>query len=361
MAVSIGAHGGAAATTSDSESETRGWIQSPAFDLAGFVLVPLAGLLVMAATQLGRFGTLFIVACTFFVAIPHYLSSFTFFLGDDTLAYYRTRRLAFFAGPVVILSTVFALRASGMHNTVNVTMYVWNVWHVSLQSAGILSIYRRLNGGPAADRKYAHAAILAVGAAMAFWNIQGYPPLYDALHRFIPNTMVVIRAVGLSAALVALVVLAVRIARRARAISLAEGGFLATSLVLFHPYLWLRDANAATFAMLMGHFIQYLSIVWLVQRRKYAGKPGSHHQQLLGRVAGSPLLLGSALIGSGLVFYLAQRAAAAFGAPMAYIIIWNALTLVHFYLDGLIWAFRRPEVRDTLGRVLMPEGRVVLR
>jgi hypothetical protein len=44
---------------------------------------------------------------------------------------------------------------------------------------------------------------------------------------------------------------------------------------------------------------------------------------------------------------------------MVYIIAWNALTLVHFYLDGLIWAFRQAFVRQTFGPYLTPASHMV--
>src|SRR6266513_770447 len=78
---------------------------------------------------------------------PHYVSSFSFYLGDENLAYYRTRRLAFFAGPVLILIGVMALRLTKLDAAVQSSLYVWNVFHVSMQSAGILALYRRLHGG----------------------------------------------------------------------------------------------------------------------------------------------------------------------------------------------------------------------
>jgi hypothetical protein len=34
----------------------------------------------------------------------------------------------------------------------------------------------------------------------------------------------------------------------------------------------------------------------------------------------------------------------------------NALALVHFYIDGLIWAFRNPYIRRTVGPFLTLEG-----
>src|SRR2546421_3430239 len=38
-------------------------------------------------------------------------------------------------------------------------------------------------------------------------------------------------------------------------------------------------------SMLMGHFVQYLALVWLLNRRKYASSRGSAREQALGFVS----------------------------------------------------------------------------
>jgi hypothetical protein len=156
----------------------------------------------------------------------------------------------------------------------------------------------------------------------------------------------------------ALGVLLWRLVRRPRGVSVPEGAFLVTSLLLFHPYLWVESADLATFGMLMGHFLQYLAIVWLLNHRKYAGAQGSRHQRFLGRVSTEPVLILAAIAAMGLTFYAANKASVMLGAPMTYIVAWNALTLVHFYIDGLVWAFRDPHVRRSVGPYLMPSSRV---
>lgn len=335
----------------------RGWIQSPVYDLALFTLAPLAGLAVILASRIPggyRLG----IAAMFFIAIPHYMSSFTFYLGDDNLRYFRTRRTAFFVGPLVIFASVFVLRAAGYYGPILVAMFVWNVWHVSLQSAGILSIYRRLNAGPLDERPVAHLAILSVSATMAFWHMDRFPPLFEPLARIHPLVPWILPAVALPVAVGSLAVLAWRITHRARRISLAEGAFLCTSLVLFHPYLWVKDSSQATFAMLMGHFIQYLAIVWLLNRRKYIGTAGSRHERLLAWISARPVPLFGTLCIVGLSFYAADRVTTVLGIGIAYLIVWNAMTLVHFYIDGLVWAFRTPHVRESIGPYLMPTSRI---
>ena len=337
----------------------RGWIQSPTFDLATFILVPLSSLLVLGAVRGAAYGMPLVVAATYMLAIPHYLASLTFFLGDDNLAYYRSRRAAFFVGPVVIVAAVAMFRLLGFHGVVQNTMFLWNIWHVSLQSAGILSIYRRLNGGPQEERPLAHRAIFLLNATLALWYVDRFEPLAAWLHAIHPATSTVLRWVLLIVALIACAQFARAVASRPQAMALPEKAFLASSLVLFVPYLWVRDMNLATFGMLMGHFIQYLSIVWLLHRRKYAGAGGTTHQRLLGAISARPALLFATIVGSGLSFYAASKLSALFGIAMAYVILWNSITLVHFYLDGLIWAFKKPFVRQSIGAYLTPAARVV--
>jgi hypothetical protein len=262
-------------------------------------------------------------------------------------------------GPVVILGAVVGFRAIGFDNVVLNAMFTWNIWHVSFQSSGILSIYRRLNGGPHAERSVAQRALLFWNATLALWFIDRYPPLHAWLVLVHPRFPEILRVALLAVAVFYLVRLARCIAGRSRAVSLPEGAFLASSLVLFVPYLWVEDANLATFGMLMGHFIQYLSIVWLLQYRKYSRRAGSTHQRILGKISASPVLIGATIVGTGVAFYAVQELAGRFGAPMAYIVLWNALTLVHFYLDGLIWAFKTPFVRESIGPHLTPAVRIV--
>jgi hypothetical protein len=330
------------------------WIESPAYDLALFVLSPLAGLFVLWANFRLPGGAYIVLAATYLVAIPHYLSSFTFFLGDENLAHYRARWTAFFLGPVLILMVVVLMRILGYHRPVQSAMFVWNVYHVSLQSAGILSIYRRLNGGPQSDRPVAHLAILSLNATMAFWFLDRFPPLYSILAAIHPLVPFLLPMATLAVALPVLGVLISRLVRRKQGVALPEGLFLLSSLLLFHPYLWVADSNLATFGMLMGHFIQYLGIVWLLNRRKYAGSHGSTRERTLGWISARPALVLGTIALSGSTFYLFNKVTALAGISVIYVVAWNALTLIHFYLDGLIWAFKRPFVRQTIGPYLTP-------
>jgi hypothetical protein len=331
----------------------RGWIQSPLFDLSLFTLSPLAGLLLILSALGSSEGMHIMVAAMYLVAIPHYVSSFSFYLGDENLAYYRTRRIAFFIGPVLIFIAVMSLRLMKTDAAVQSAVYVWNVFHVSMQSSGILSLYRRLNGGLLSESRFARASILGVNGSLAFLHIDRFPAIYQNLLR-VHFPVWTISAAFFTVAVVGLAFYLRCLRRRAKRIRAPELIFLISSLLLFHPYLWVRNLSLATFGVLIGHFLQYLGIVWLLNRRKYSTVEGSGRQRLLSAISTKTPLLLLTLVSIGLVFYLAQKSSGWLGVPVTYTTLLYSLVLVHFYLDGLIWAFKNPFVRKSIGPYLTP-------
>jgi hypothetical protein len=339
---------------------SRGWIHSPAYDLALFTVSPLAGLLLVLLVLHSPAGALALLAGTYLVAIPHYLSTFSFWMGDDNRAEYLGRRVAFLVVPVLIVAGAGLMRLFGgpWLAALLTLIFLWNTYHVSMQSSGILSIYRHAAGGPSEERPIAQSALIALNFAVSLYFVERFEPMRGLFASFWPGFPAGLRPLTIAIAAVALARLAWSLSARARGGTgpgAAEGLFLASSLVLFHPYLWVRDYELATAGMLMGHFLQYLALVWLLHRRKYAGAGGGSVAQLLlaNATRRVPLLI-VALAASGLVVYLfgrTMRAAEAFGV---YIWLWNGLALVHFYMDGLIWSFKRPFVRQSLGPYLLP-------
>ena len=72
-----------------------------------------------------------------------------------------------------------------------------------------------------------------------------------------------------SIALFFVVRLIIALVRRKEPLGLAEGLFLIAGLGFFYPYLFIKDSNIATLAMLLPHYVQYLALVWLLHRRKF--------------------------------------------------------------------------------------------
>jgi len=329
------------------------WIESSRFDVLFFILSPLIALPVLI---LSPQPSLLSLAFGCILGIPHYLSTFTFFFWDETRAQHRAEWALFFGGPVLIVAVLWFAVALQVAVIIQVVVFVWNTFHVARQSCGIQSIYRHRAGvKDPAIRSIVNAAIISTAVTLAFWNTPGHPGLHLFMVRISPHLPQAVWLVAITIAAVSLVRLALSLFQRFRSSTpprMPELAFLATSLLLFHPYLWIHDSNQATLGMLLGHFIQYLAIVWLVHRRKFSrlGAPVSH--TWLSKLSTTLPLLLVVLLAIG-VISLAFRIFPTVGVQSAYSAALLSLVLVHFYLDGLFWAFKRPEVRGSLGPYVM--------
>jgi hypothetical protein len=325
---------------------SAGWIESARFDFFLLIFAPLVTLPVMAGLYFGV--PVLALGGGIALAIAHYASTFTFYFWDDNRAYYRARWLAFFAGPVVIALALVLLLGFGVPLIIPCIVFFWNTWHVARQNCGILSIYRSRSGTSDPTQKLAaNHAIIAVSTFLAVWNIDTHPDL-AALFGLVSNDLG--RFVKIAAGITAVVFVAqlgVALLRRQSSIGLAEGLFLAASLGFFYPYLFIRNSEAATFAMLLPHYVQYMALVWLLHRRKFGGSTYGAPMALL-RVSSNLYLLMPLLFAFGFGFYLLREFSIDQGYGGWFAGIYLLIALEHFYLDGLIWSFRRPHVRRTI-------------
>jgi hypothetical protein len=342
-----------------SSPSPRPWVESPAFDLSFFLLAPLLTLPLVFGIMSGvsRLTTV-----GFLLAFAHYLSTFAFFFWDENRAEHRARWVAFFAGPLVIVVLFWVLVAFEVPLLIPFVLFFWNAFHVSFQSCGIASIYRHRSGVFDPGQKVlANRAIILTGLWMALWNIETHQQVWPILTWVSPAFPAIVRT-GLGvAALAAVAHLGLGLRRRAREgrpPDALEVGILLTGLTLFHPYLWMRDSEGATFVMLLPHYVQYLGIVWLVHRRRFPSPEGSRGQRTLARVSGNGLLLTAVLLSGGVAFLAGKVLFRSIGHVEQFEVLYLMLAFVHFYLDGLFWAFRDPHVRRTVGPYLMRGSRV---
>jgi len=330
------------------------WIQSPSFDLFFFIAAPLVMLpVVMGALWWSNAFALL----GFVLAFAHYVSSFTFYLWDENQQRHRTRWLAFFGGPVLITMTFCALVLLRVPLIVQVILFFWNTVHVARQSCGILSIYRHRGGvSDLAQKKAANGAILAVNLWFCLWNIQTHQEVRPLLAAVSPRLALVLWAGAGALALLALGRALRAFWRRARAGSppgLPELAVFVTGLTLFHPFLWIADSARATFAMLLAHYLQYLGLVWLLHRRKFPRPEGSAPQLVLHRLARNTAALLPTLAAIGLGFFLVKELMTRVGYQALFEGFYLLVAFLHFYVDGLFWAFRDPHVRRSMGPYLM--------
>ena len=331
------------------------WIYSPAYDLTFFILSPLVGLAVIQASIHSHLGPWFVFAATYLLGIPHYLSSFTFYLGEENLAYYWSRRAAFFLGPLLIVVAVVSLRVTQFEFLLMSAVVLWNIYHVSLQSGGILSLYRRLNHGPDSEKRWANLTILAVNATLVFWHVERFPAIMRTLQPIHPALPMALRRGFLLLAAGAGTVLLARLLSRTTKVSKPELFLLVSSLLLFHPFLWVEDVSLASLGMLTGHFLQYLAIVWLLNGRKYVTNAGPAAEHWLGRMGRNASLLVPVLAIIGLLVYATEKLSVVLGVSIVYSTLFYVLVFTHFYVDGLVWAFRVPYVRRSIGPYLIPQ------
>lgn len=333
------------------------WIESARIDLIFFIVGPLLILPLAFGVEHG-INRIFIIGVI--LAFPHYLSSLTFYFWDERRDYYRRRWIAFYAGPAILGAVYLAMIYLHVPLVVQFVLFFWNTFHVARQSCGILSIYRHGAGvHDVRHRDAANFAILSVSGWMALGNISTHPQVWPAFLLVHPRFPLVAWRVAGAIALLGMIRLTwslVERVRLGRAPGLPEGAFLLSSILLFHPYLWMRDSSMATFAMLVPHYVQYMGMVWLVHRRKFRtpeGEQASLPQSLLVRVSSDLRVLLPILLGIGVAFYVGAAVSRRVGLFTHFETLYLFIAFQHFYLDGLFWAFRRPEIRSGLSPFLM--------
>jgi hypothetical protein len=348
---------GEALLSGASVAPARRWIESARFDLIFFTLSPLLALPIAIGMENGIKRALIIGVV---LAFPHYFSSLAFYFWDERRDYYRRRWLAFYAGPVILGITYAALLYTGVPIVIQFVLFFWNTFHVARQNCGILSIYRHSTGvHDVKHRNAANFAIISICTWLALWNIGTHPQVYPAFIKLHPEAPLVIFFAAGAVALFGLLRLGVSLTQRIRngqSPALPEALFLVTSILFFHPYIWMKDSSMATGAMLLPHYFQYMGIVWMLHRRKFgtatAATP-SRSQSVLATLSRSALLLVPVLFAIGAAFFVGARLSARFGLFPHFESLYLFIAFQHFYMDGLFWAFRRPEIRSSLSPYLM--------
>ena len=325
----------------------RHWIVSPVFDLIFFILTPL----VTAPIVVGvKYSIPMLAAIGIVLAVPHYFSTGSFLFWEENTAYQRSH-LMIYAGVPLLIAIAFALLV-GLHVplVIQLVLFVWTVFHVARQNCGILGIYRHLSGVvDPKQKRLANLAIVSVSSWFSLWFID----THEDLRPFFTRTGLPIgKWLWIAAGAVAAVGLfglsrgLIERWQRGPAITFPEAAFLGVSLMMFAPYALIHDVNVGTYVMLLPHYVQYLGIVWMMNRRR---AEASAQRDPLRRLSLSSVALTALLIGLGtavaVVFAYVRRS----GDLTLYTSLFNLVVLEHYYYDGVVWAFRNPHVRQTMG------------
>jgi hypothetical protein len=329
------------------------WIESPSFDLVFFVLGPVLTLVIVWGSLLNM---RFAAYLGFILAFSHYLSTLSFFAWDENRPRHRARWLAFYGGPAFIAAVFCLLLVYRVPLVIQFVLFFWNVFHVSRQSCGLASLYRHRNGvADPRQRNVTNAALLSMNFWFCLWNIESHPEVIPVLAFVGKDFAYRLWAAAGVLALAMLGRLVWSFVGRARAGHAPTGPELlivTTGIALFHPFLWLSDSGGATFSMLLPHYVQYLGIVWLLHRRKFKDAGGSPPQRVLQRLSASTPLWISTLLSATLVLLVVKIAAHRVGHAAAFESFYLLVAMMHFYLDGLFWAFSDPVVRRSMAPYL---------
>ena len=332
------------------------WILDRGRDLLLFVATPfLIVPLVAIATRIWTPQTLYAVAI--FGALGHHLPGMMRAYGDRELfARFRTR---FIVSPLVLVGicTASAFIDPSLSAIVLVT-YVWGVWHGLMQTHGFLRIYDGKVGSN--DRRTVRLdqamCIVWFGAGTLFSD----RAVHHVFQEFYMAGGPQVGTAGVHALRVAagVCVALVTVAFTANAIARTRAGRAPSPVKLLLigtgiSYWWYSNLivnNLLLSALLfeLFHDTQYLSIVWVFNRRRVMSGSGvDTATRFIFRNRAPLVLLYVGLVaayGSLRFIHLPQDALnRVMTATLA------ASALLHFYFDSFIWKMKERSTRASLG------------
>lgn len=345
-------------TTIDASKDM--WILGPTWDLLLFVCTPLLIIpgMYIARSQWSIESIALFVAS--FGALGHHLPGMIRAYGDRAL--FRRFRHRFIWAPI-FLATICVVYSLYDLSGILLAVYLWGVWHGLMQTYGFLRIYDAkaksfmqltsrldwlmcvawfLGGIVLSDMRTAN--LLAT-----FYKAGGFlisAPVIAAI-----KTFVLVLLVGVTFAFLAHTAI---LWRRGTPPSPVKLLLMITSF----GFWWY--SNLLTGNLLVGialfeifHDVQYLSIVWMVNRRRTASSEKGDLSGLvrfLFRRSGSLAGLYVGLVFAyGSLNYVAQGSIEMATVQRALTGLLLASALLHFYYDGFIWKVREASTQKSLG------------
>jgi hypothetical protein len=256
--------------------------------------------------------------------------------------------MAFYYIPIGIFATAIVLAVFGQSDLIKIITYWFSGFHVMKQSTGFVALYRsRLGIFSTFDRKLDNAAVLGASTYCLFARYADRADFgYEALfHGPMAGTLFLVAKVGIGAVLV---VWAGNTALRVFAHGTAAAPLVLASVaavLMFLPFLYVEDLRSAFMANLVGHYTQYLGLVWIINRRKYTRENMARYRSsFLATISQNFGYLMLVLVGYALVISAATAV-----TPVFIGLIW-----IHFFVDRYLFRFRDPFVRESLLPYLRP-------
>ena len=334
----------------------RLWVFGPVQDLVLLVATPIL-ILPLAFVFEGR-ETAYTVGLLVagFGALGHHLPGMMRAYGDRAL--FRRFRTRFLVSPIVFALAALGFAANGL-NGVSLIVLLWGIWHGALQVYGFLRIYDARVG--ATERLTARLdwflcigwfafGVLhspgRLGELLELWYALGAPLLSPELFWGF-RTAFDLALFGLTA---------VFVFRAGRDLLVGKGQHPIKLLAAAMSFgFWWWCSVHVPYAVLgvalfeVFHDVQYLSIVWVFNRRRARDEDAGFFTRVLFGGGRAMLFVYVGLVlGYGLFRFLPEAVANP-AVQRGVLALVAASTMLHFYFDGFIWKIREGGTGAALG------------
>lgn len=340
------------------------WVVSPRFDLGFFILPFVLGLAYFGlVTQFPAFAFPLTVIVWILFAQTHFGSTWFMYADKKNRAYYKEHPFIYYVFPALIFLLALFIGKLSLSLLLAIVS-VASLYHVSRQSIGILQIYRAKN--KEFDPLERRVELLTIfgwalfSAGFGSAQLPGFEQLMTLFGAVIEPVLAILLGLTLGGTLF---ILLKAVERETN--SFPKTAFLAGSFLTYTPYLYATPLmlktqvfEIATLTGLIAHYMQYMGLVWLINRNKYrAGTEYAEANPFLRKVSARISTIFTLIAGYGTLMALLYWGAPVYIGASATTIgpsIVCGLMLIHFYIDSYIWRFKNPFIKETVGPFIRP-------
>ena len=334
------------------------WIIGPCQDLALLILTPVLilvaafGLREIMASRTLQYGVLA------FGALGHNLPGMLRAYGDRAL--FRRFRTRFLVAPIAFagISILFALHGSG---GLILIAYLWAIWHAIMQAYGFSRIYDARLGitSTLAARLDLLLCLAWFGGAVMFsdarlFYIQSLGVELGFAPRSTASLLLARQVVVGAIALVSLVYVGHQFARWRNGSPISwQKNLLYVSTITFwwHVQVSIPDVLLGLVLFEVFHDVQYLTIVWIFNRKRVAADPsmGGFSRFLFRRSWSMMALYIGLVLAYGGILPATSDLQTSKTAQLVLLTFVQTSALLHYYYDGFIWKISEQSTQRALG------------
>ena len=322
----------------------------------------------------GEYDNLIFLISYILLAETHFASTWTSYLNSSNILYFKKRKIIFYYIPLIIILFVLII---SFFISLELALFIGSIFsavHVTRQSTGIIALYRRNKSKYYSKQRIYNNISIYLGSA-TFLMI-GFKRFYLELERVerlfifnllnentilflikLINVSSVVSFIGIWIFYILSILSEFNPYEKKSKISLPKLIVLSYSIFLYSPYLFV-DKIVHAVGMGVGiHYIQYLGLVWLLNKRKYISK---NHSKGLGDyilvfISQNYKIRFLYLMTYALLSFVAFQGGIRFDKLKPDTIFYSiplSLQFVHYYIDAFLWKFSNPFIRESVLKYL---------